>query len=65
MTTYVLLIPYYSVRTLLLNLPIEYARLVFLGILCALIIVAHKENVQRLLHHTEPKFSFSADKEHV
>jgi glycerol-3-phosphate acyltransferase PlsY len=65
MTTYVLLIPYYIFRTLILDLPVEYAKLAFLGILSLLIIVAHKENLKRLMHHTEPKFSFSADKEHV
>ena len=65
MTTYVLLIPYYILSSLALDLPIEYAKLVFLAILSLLIIVAHKENVKRLMHHTEPKFSFSADKESV
>jgi len=64
-TTYVLLIPYYILSSLALALPIEYAKLVFLVILSLLIIVAHKENVKRLMHHTEPKFSFSADKEAV
>ncbi len=65
MTTYVLLVPYYIVRGLILNLPIEYANLAFLGILSLLIIATHKENMKRLIHHTEPKFSFSADKEQV
>jgi len=65
MTTYVLLIPYYIFTALILDLPVEYAKLVFLVILSLLIIVAHKENVGRLMHHTEPKFSFSADKESV
>ena len=63
MTTYVLLIPYYIFWTFLYAVPVEYAKLAFLGILCLLIIGAHKENVKRLMHHVEPKFSFSADKE--
>lgn len=63
MTTYLLLIPFYIVRSLVLGLGIEYDRLVFLGILSLVIIIAHKENVQRLMHHTEPRFSFSSPKE--
>ena len=65
MSTYVLLIPYYVFTSMILNLPIEYAKLAFLVILSLLIIGTHKENVKRLLGNTEPKFSFSADKEHV
>ena len=65
MTTYVLLIPFYIFRTLILDLPIESTNLAFLGILSLLIVVAHKENLKRLIHHTEPKFSFSVEKEHV
>lgn len=65
MTTYVLLIPYYVVISVLLEIPVEYAKLAFLVLLSLLIIVAHKENVKRLMHHAEPKFSFSAAKEIV
>ncbi len=61
MSTYVLLIPYYSV----MDRPGEYANLAFLGILSLVIIATHRENVRRLLHHTELKFSFSAGKESV
>lgn len=65
MTTYALLIPYYIFWSLLYEGPVEYAKLAFLGILSLLIIWAHKENVKRLLHHTEPKFSFPTSKEDV
>lgn len=65
MLTYVLLIPYYIFRALALNLPVEFPPLAFLVILSLVIIVAHKGNIRRLLDHTEPKFSFSPDKEHV
>lgn len=65
MTTYVLLIPYYIFRTLGQGLVIEYDKLVFLAILSLLIIAVHKENIERLMHHTEPKFSFTSQKEGV
>ncbi len=61
MSTYVLLIPYHSV----MGRPVECANLAFLGLLSLLILSTHRENVKRLLHHTEPKFSFSAGKESV
>lgn len=65
MTTYVLLIPYYVSISLLFETPVESAKLAFLVLLSLLIIVAHKDNVKRLMHHAEPKFSFSAAKEIV
>ncbi|HKM07700.1 MAG TPA: glycerol-3-phosphate 1-O-acyltransferase PlsY [Sphaerochaeta sp.] len=65
MATYILLIPYYVFTSMILNLPIEYAKLAFLVILSLLIIGTHKENVKRLLGNTEPKFSFATDKESV
>ncbi len=65
MTTYVLLITYHLFWVSLHDLPVEYAKLMFLGILSLLIIVTHKGNVKRLMHHAEPKFSFSSTKEDV
>ncbi len=65
MTTYVLLIPYYIFSTRSLGLGFEYDKLVFLAILSLLIIAVHKENIERLAHHTEPKFSFASKKEGV
>ena len=65
MTTYALLIPYYIFWSVQYGEPVEYASLAFLGILSLLIIWAHKENVKRLLHHTEPKFSVPERKENV
>lgn len=63
-TTYVVLIPYYLIRSHIQGQPIEYARLIFLCLLSLLILFTHRTNVNRLIHHSEPKFSFSADKEH-
>lgn len=63
MTTYLLLIPWYIVRVFALGLGLEYAKVAFLCILSMVIILAHRENVRRLVHHTEPKFSFSTEKE--
>ncbi len=63
MTTYVALIPYYLIASSILGQPIEYAGLVFLVLLSILILFTHRMNLNRLMHHTEPKFSFSADKE--
>ncbi|MDY0289351.1 MAG: glycerol-3-phosphate acyltransferase [Sphaerochaeta sp.] len=63
MTTYLLLIPYYLFRALALGLAPEYDKLAFLVMLSLVIIAAHKENITRLMHHTEPKFSFSSQKE--
>jgi len=65
MTTYVALIPYYLLVSTIQGQPIEYARLVFLSLLALLILFTHRTNINRLMHHTEPKFSFSADKEHA
>lgn len=65
MTTYLLLIPFYIIRTLMTGGVLAYDKLAFLGILSLLIIVAHRTNIRRLMHHTEPKFSFSAEKESV
>lgn len=65
MTTYGVLIPYYLLVSGIQGQPIEYARLVFLSLLALLILFTHRMNINRLMHHTEPKFSFSADKEHA
>ncbi|MFA6785100.1 MAG: glycerol-3-phosphate 1-O-acyltransferase PlsY [Sphaerochaeta sp.] len=65
LTTFFALIPHYLISTFFTGQIIEYAKLVFLGILSILIFFTHQKNVKRLMHHTEPKFSFSSDKEHV
>ncbi len=65
MTTYGVLIPCYLLLNSIQGQSIEYARLVFLVLLALLILFTHRTNIQRLMHHTEPKFSFSADKEHA
>lgn len=63
MMTYGALIPYYLLFSGIKGQPIEYSRLVFLGMLALLIVFTHRTNIQRLMHHTEPRFSLSADKE--
>lgn len=63
MTTYVALIPFYLVASSIQGQSIEPARVVFLLFLSIVIFFTHRTNLNRLMHHTEPKFSFSADKE--
>nr|WP_319776050.1 glycerol-3-phosphate 1-O-acyltransferase PlsY [uncultured Sphaerochaeta sp.] len=63
MTTYGALIPYYLLFSGIQEQPIEYSRLVFLGLLALLILFTHRTNIHRLILHTEPKFSVFADKE--
>nr|WP_319474652.1 glycerol-3-phosphate 1-O-acyltransferase PlsY [uncultured Sphaerochaeta sp.] len=63
MTTYGALIPYYLLFSGIQGQPIEYSRLVFLGLLALLILFTHRTNIHRLILHTEPKFSVFADKE--
>lgn len=65
MTTYGVLIPYYLLLNTMQGQPIEHARLVFLVVLALLVLFTHRTNIQRLIRRTEPKFSFSADKEHA
>ncbi len=63
MLTYGALIPYYLLFSGIQGQPIEYSRLVFLGLLALLILFTHRTNIHRLMHHTEPRFSLTADKE--
>lgn len=65
MSTYGALIPYYLLGSGIQNQPIDSAKLAFLILLALLILFTHRTNIQRLMRHTEPKFSFSADKEHA
>ncbi|NCC65632.1 MAG: glycerol-3-phosphate 1-O-acyltransferase [Spirochaetia bacterium] len=65
MTTYIVLIPYYLLVSFLQGGAIELSELLFLIILTFLILYTHRTNIKRLMNRTEPKFSFTADKEHV
>ena len=65
MTTYIVLIPYYLLVSSLQGGAIELSELLFLIILTFLILYTHRTNIKRLMNRTEPKFSFTADKEHV
>jgi acyl phosphate:glycerol-3-phosphate acyltransferase len=63
MITFLALIPYYWIMSLVTDMEYESVRLVFLIVLSIIIIYAHRENLRRLLRHEEPKFKALGKKE--